>query len=250
MACNFDCIYCQVDRSVAPRVREVDPKKLELELAEMIKSAKSGSLFDDPEFADVPPDKRHIYDIAFSGDGEPTTCKLFPDCVQIVASLRREAGLMDTKIVLITDACYLNKPHVAAGLAIMDTNNGRIWAKLDAGTEAYYHLVNRPNFPLQHVVDQIIGAARVRPVVIQSLFMGVRGRPPEESELLAYVKCLNEITRAGGQIEHVQVYTIARRPAQPFVTALTNEEVDHITTLVRERAQLRAEPYHALHGPA
>ena len=26
-ACNFDCVYCQVDRTGTPRVREVDPKR-------------------------------------------------------------------------------------------------------------------------------------------------------------------------------------------------------------------------------
>ena len=35
-ACNFDCIYCQVDRTVAPRVRKVDVARLGEELAAML----------------------------------------------------------------------------------------------------------------------------------------------------------------------------------------------------------------------
>lgn len=240
-ACNFDCVYCQVDRSGTPRVREVDPERLRDELGRMIADVRGGVLFADPAFADVPAEFRLIRDIAFSGDGEPTTCKQFRECVEIAAALKREAGLSDAKIVLITDACYLTKPEVVAGLAVMDENQGEIWAKLDAGTEAYYQTVNRPNYPLQHVIDNIIAASRVRPVVIQSLFMKLHGQPPPEAELLAYVARLREITAAGGVISYVQVYTVARRPAEGYVTPLENGLVDAIANLVRSGAGLGAE---------
>lgn len=243
-ACNFDCIYCQVDRTIAPRVRAVDLVILEEELRALINHAQSGALFGDPDFADVPHEQRRICDIAFSGDGEPTTCRQFAAVVELVARVKREAALGRTRIVLITDACYLTRPEVVAGLAIMDANDGDIWAKLDAGTEAYYRLVNRPNYPLQHVMENIIAAARVRPVIIQSLFMRVHGKGPDESEVTAYVARLNEITRAGGRIGGVQVYTVARPPAQSYVTALSNQEVDEIARRVRDEANLAAEPYY------
>ena len=243
-ACNFDCVYCQVDRTGTPRVREVDVGRLADELSRMIADARNGALFDDPAFADVPTEKRAIRDFAFSGDGEPTTCKHFRECVELVARFKHEAALADAKIVLITDACYLTKPDIVLALTIMDQDHGEIWAKLDAGTEAYYRRVNRPNYPLQHVMDNIIAAARVRPVVIQSLFMRLHGQGPDEHELSAYCDRLREITAAGGRIDYVQVYTVARRPAESFVTALTDAEVDRIRDLVRERADLRAESFY------
>jgi wyosine [tRNA(Phe)-imidazoG37] synthetase (radical SAM superfamily) len=122
----------------------------------------------------------------------------------------------------------------------MDENNGEIWAKLDAGTEAYYRKVNRPNYPLQHVIDNIIAAARMRPVAIQSLFMRLHDEGPDDAELSAYIDRLNEITGAGGEIGYVQVYTVVRSPAESYVTPLTNDEVDHIAELVRTRTHLRA----------
>lgn len=244
-ACNFDCVYCQVDRAAPPRTRRVELGRLRAELADIIADTQSGSLFEDAPFADVPPGMRHIRDFAFSGDGEPTTCPSFHTCVEWVAELRRKAGLDQTKIVLITDACYLTKPEVVSALAVLDKNNGEIWAKLDAGTENYFQEINRPNFPLTHVVDNIISAARVRPIVIQSLFMKLRGQRPSESELSAYVQRLHDITQAGGAIDHVQVYTVARRPAEAYVSALSNAEIDAIARLVREEANLPAEPYYA-----
>jgi len=210
----------------------------------MLDEVQSGRLFLDPAFVDVPVDRRGLTDIAFSGDGEPTTCKYFRECVQLVADLKRAAGLARIKIILITDACYLTKPDVAAALAVMDCNNGEIWAKLDAGTEAYYQLVNRPNYPLGHVLENIMAAARIRPIVIQSLFMRIDAQPPDEAELMAYVTRLNEIKAAGGKIKLVQVYTIARHPAESYVTALSMDDVDTITSLVRETTDLAAQSFY------
>lgn len=243
-ACNFDCIYCQVDRTVTPRVREVDMNILHDELEAMILDAKNGSLFNNPKFNQLPENLHRINDIAFSGDGEPTTCKHFAQCVELVVSLKRQAGLHDVKIVLITDACYLTRPEVEKGLTLMDQNNGQIWAKLDAGTEDYFSEINKPNVSLQHIIDNITAASQIRPVVIQSLFMRVHDQPPDEAELLAYTDRLNEITSSGGTIEYVQVYTVARKPAQPYVTALKNDEVDHIVNLIHQRTSLRGESYY------
>jgi len=71
-------------------------------------------------------------------------------------------GLDEAKLVLITDAAYLARPKVREALAVMDANNGEIWAKLDAGTEDYFRLIDRPNVTLQAVVANVLDAARVR----------------------------------------------------------------------------------------
>ncbi len=243
-ACNFDCIYCQVDRSVPPTVRRVDLDKLSKELDSLLADAVSGGFFDQPEFAGTPRDLRRLNDIAFSGDGEPTTCPQFAECVGLTAELKRKHGADDARIILITDACYLSRPEVLAGLDIMDRNNGEIWAKLDAGTEAYYQLVNRPNFPLEHVVENILTAARVRPVVIQSMFANVKGQPPPEEEIRAFCDRLNFMKDRGAQFKLVQIYTVARDTAELYVRALTDAEVDAIASTVRTATGLPTESYY------
>ncbi len=243
-ACNFDCVYCQVDRTKPPRMREVDPARLHDELKGMIADAVSEVLFEADAFTHVPDPMRRISDIAFSGDGEPTTCKQFRECVQLSADLKRDAGLSDTRLVLITDACYLSKPSVVEALAILDENQGQIWAKLDAGTEPYYRKVNRPNYPLAHVMENIIATAIVRPIVIQSLFMRLHGESPSGVELSAYVDRLNDIVAGGGAVDYVQVYTIARDPAESYVTSLADSEVDAIVDRVETETGLRAEAYY------
>lgn len=247
-ACNFDCIYCQVDRTTPSAVREVDLAQLADELDRLLAAAASGALFAEPPFDRLPADRHVVCDIAFSGDGEPTTCPLFHAAVRIAAAARQRFKLEQTKLVLITDACYLKKDSVRAALADMDAANGEIWAKLDAGTEAYYQQVNRPNYPLAHVLDNILDAARARPVVIQSLWMRVHGAPPSEAEIDAFADRLNATVAAGGRIKLVQLYTIARQTAEPYATMLTDAELDALAARVRMRSALPLTVYYGVAG--
>jgi wyosine [tRNA(Phe)-imidazoG37] synthetase (radical SAM superfamily) len=236
-ACNFDCIYCQVDRSTPGPTKKVELPALQAELDRLLDLAIGGALFQEPPFDSVPAGRRRICDIAFSGDGEPTTCPQFEQAVQIAADARRARSLTDTKLVLITDGCYLTKPKVRAGLIILDESNGEVWAKLDAGTQGYYEQVNRPNYPLSHVMANILDAAKVRPVVIQSLWMKVHGEPPPPAEIDAYCDRLNEILASRGKLKLIQLYTIARRTMEAYATPLSDGELDAIAERVRARVQ-------------
>src|SRR4029453_17944613 len=108
---------------------------------------------------------------------------------------------------------------------ILDKNNGEIWAKLEAGTQEYFQLVDRTPIPFRQILDNITAAAKVRPLVIQALFMRVNSEPPSATELSAFCDRLNEITEAGGKLTLIQVYTVARRPAESYVTPLSDDEV-------------------------
>jgi hypothetical protein len=74
--------------------------------------------------------------------------------------------------------------------------------------------------------------------------MRVRNEPPSSAELDAFCDRLNEITAGGGQLKMIQVYTIARPPAERFVAPLTDAEVDAITALVIRRTGLPAGSYY------
>jgi wyosine [tRNA(Phe)-imidazoG37] synthetase (radical SAM superfamily) len=242
--CNFDCVYCQVDRHTPPLVREVDVPRLFEELEEMLDQVATGALFEVERFRQTPAGLRRLNDIAFSGDGEPTTCPQFLEIVRAVAEAKRRRGLDDVKLVLITNASRFHRPQVREALEVLDANQGEVWAKLEAGTEAYYRQVDRTTIPLRRILDNITEAARVRPVIIQALFLRLHGEPPPAAELEAFCDRLNEIRRAGGRIRLVQVYTVARVPAEAYAGPLTDAEVDGIADLVRRRTGLEAEPFH------
>jgi len=53
--CNFDCIYCQVDRTVAGDTRFVELDQLLTELDAMLAIAASGQIYETDKFRSVPP---------------------------------------------------------------------------------------------------------------------------------------------------------------------------------------------------
>jgi wyosine [tRNA(Phe)-imidazoG37] synthetase (radical SAM superfamily) len=236
--CNFRCIYCQVDHTLPGEDGPIDLTALAGELDRMVELVASGDIFRGPRFRDTPDVLRRFNDIAFSGNGEPTACPEFDRAVEICAEVRRRHKLDDVKLVLITNATLFHLPRVRQALEILDANNGEIWAKLDAGTEAYYHTVDRSAVPWQRILDNLREAALVRPIVIQSLFLRIDGQSPPADEVSAYCNRLCEITAAGGRIKLVQVHTIARRPAETWATPLSNSEVDAIADTVRGRTGL------------
>jgi len=242
--CNFDCVYCQVDRTTPGPVRDVDLPRLLDELEDMLELVTTGELFERERFRATPPELRRLNDIAFSGDGEPTTCPAFADVVRAVAVVKSRRGLGGVKLVLITNATMLHHPRVRAGLDVLEANQGEVWAKLEAGTEAYYRQIERTTVPFRRILTNITVAARAQPVVIQALFMRLHGEPPPAEELEAFCERLKEIGRAGGRIKLVQVYTVARVPAEAFVSPLQRAEVDAVVELVRRRTGLAAEPYY------
>lgn len=245
-ACNFDCIYCQVDRATPPIVRRVDVAVLATELNGLLASATDGTLFAEHPFSLLAPADRGVRDIAFSGDGEPTTSPQFEEAVSLAADARRRFGLDRTKLVLITDATYLARPRVRAALALLDASNGEIWAKLDAGTDAYFQIVDRPNVSLQVVLDNILDAARKRPVVIQSMFLRIDGAGPAPAEVDAYCDRLNELLAAGGRLKGIQIYTVARMPAESSVSALADADLDALVARVRARVPVPVEVYYGV----
>ncbi|HUE73315.1 MAG TPA: radical SAM protein [Pirellulaceae bacterium] len=242
--CNFDCIYCQVDRTTQSETQFVEVERLLTELDATLDLVVSGEIYETEKFKHTPRELRRLNDIAFSGDGEPTTHKNFDEIIAACAEVKRRHGLDPVKMVLITNASMFHRLHVQRGLAILDANNGEIWAKLEAGTQEYFKLVDRTPIPFRQILENITAAAKVRPLVIQALFMRVHGQPPPAAELEAFCDRLNEITAAGGKLRLVQVYTVARQPAESFVAPLADAEVDAIVELVRRRTGIPAKAYY------
>ncbi|MCC7407991.1 MAG: hypothetical protein IT442_07965 [Phycisphaeraceae bacterium] len=250
-SCNFDCIYCCVDRTIPPGNTPEKPAKFDLpvlrdELDAMLALVTSGDLWKEPLFRDVTPKYRRLNDIAFSGDGEPTACPVFAQAVTLATDIRAARKLDAAKLIVITNATLFDRPAVQKGLALFDPDHDEIWAKLDAGTQSYYQLIDRTTIPLTKVLANITSLARQRPLVIQSLWMNVHGAPPPEAEFNAYLDRLAEILAAGGMLKLVQLYTVARRVAEPYVSPLSNDQLDALAD--RFRARLPNLPVKVYHG--
>jgi wyosine [tRNA(Phe)-imidazoG37] synthetase (radical SAM superfamily) len=235
--CNFDCPYCQVDRSTPGGPARIDVARLSDELETLLARAADARFWAQPPFDSVASDLRRVADVAFSGDGEPTSPLAFPEAARAARRLLDEHGPR-VPLRLITNATLFDRPRVRAALEHFD----ELWCKLDAGTPEYFARVDGTRFPFARVLANLRDVARERAVVVQSLFPAWDGTPPEEGELDAWAARLGELLDAGGRIDHVQVYTVARRPADPRLGALDARQLEAIALRARALG-LRAEVY-------
>ena len=235
LGCNFDCPYCLVDRRQPPPRRDVDLVQMRSELDRMLTVAVGGDIWRHERFAGVDPAYRRVNDIAFSGNGEPTLFRRFDEAVRIAADLRAAHALTELKLIVITNATALHRQRVRAALDILDAERDEIWAKLDAGTEQYYQSINRSKVPLARVLANIRHCGRRRRVVIQSLFVKLDGQAVSDAEFDAYIERLATLLAQGCRIQTVQLCTLARRPAEAYVTALSAAHLDALAATLRRR---------------
>jgi wyosine [tRNA(Phe)-imidazoG37] synthetase (radical SAM superfamily) len=240
--CNFDCVYCEVNRSQPSHEPRLDVAVMISELERTLASIGSGGLREQPCYRNAPPELLELRHVALSGDGEPTLCPNFVEAVESVVHLRARGLFPFFKLVLITNASGLERPEVVQGLSLF-TPRDEIWAKLEAGTQDYMNRVNRADCPLQKILANILFVARQRPVVIQSLFPSVGSEAPPASEIEAYVQRLRELKEAGAQIPLVQIYSATRPTAHPECGHLPLRTLSHIAQRVREVSGLKAEVF-------
>lgn len=269
MECPFRCIYCQVKRdSRVPDSHSdaltIDLDRLEWELVQLTDRIISGEFWFMPPFDAVSQLHRRWNDIALSGDGEPLLSPQFSEVVQRIVQIHRRigskngtgmglgtTGLDRPKIVLITSAASAHLASAQDGLELLRAcGSGEIWAKLDAGTEAYYRRVNRGAVAFEQVLENLREMAKRGPIAIQTLLVdGVSRRGwggislrMSEAEILAYTERLREIT-AVGTVDHVQIHTVAREPAEAMVLPVTREFRTYVATAVRAMTKLRVIVY-------
>lgn len=226
--CNFDCPYCQVDRSTPGKGRQVELTGLRAEMDRLLDLFTGGELWSVPPFDTAAPPLRRLNDIAFAGDGEPTSCPVFAEAIDVVADARDAHGLSLVPIHLLTNATLFHRPAVARGLERLDERGGVIWAKLDAGTEGYFRQVAGTTLPFRRVLDNLLLAARARPVVLQCMFMTLAGEGPDDAEIAAWTGRIADLLAGGGRIREVQVYSVARSPSDSRVGVLSQARLDEI----------------------
>ena len=240
--CNFDCAYCEVDRSGPARAAGLDVPVMLGELERTLALVQSGELRARPRYQRVPSALLELRHVTLSGDGEPTLCPNFVEAVESVVHLRARRLFPFFKLVLITNASGLDRSEVATALELL-TPRDEVWAKLDAGTQDYMDRVNRPDCPLDKILANILALARQRSVIIQSLFPAIHGQGPSAPEIEAYAHRLAELKAAGAQIPLVQIYSATRPPAHPECGHLPLRTLSDIAQRVREMSGLRAEVF-------
>jgi len=139
-ACNWRCIYCQVEglkRGAAP---PLDHALLREELTLLLQSLADGSFY---RRFQVPEPFRRLCDIAISGNGEPTTLKDFDGAIATVeATLETLKPPADLAKVIISNGSQIQRDEVQRGLARWGKMGGELWFKIDRTTATGLKHVN------------------------------------------------------------------------------------------------------------
>ncbi|MCX7171686.1 MAG: radical SAM protein, partial [Proteobacteria bacterium] len=115
-ACNWRCIYCQVPNLKRGAAPATDLALLESELRTMLRELLVGDFM----VTRVPEGSRRLEDIAFSGNGEPTSAPAFLEAVQLVLRLMDEFELRGKiALRLITNGSLIDNPNVQLGLDLL-----------------------------------------------------------------------------------------------------------------------------------
>lgn len=235
-ACNWRCVYCQV-----PNLARGTPPPIALDVLEQeLRSFLSYVLHGDFMQRYVAEADRHLQDIAFSGNGEPTSAKEFPQVVHLVEKVLGEFGLLDKnlpnpiKVRLITNGSLMDKPSVLDSISQLAEINGEVWFKLDAGSAEGIARINDVNLNPQSHIARLIKCAAVCPTFIQTCMFALDGIAPSETDIAAY---LGLITQVKDNVQGVHLYGLARPSMQAEadrLSRLPNEWLEALAERIRQ----------------
>ena len=215
-ACNWACVYCQVPDLTRGGPPPVDLKQLADELRRFLTRATSGDFL----AKNAPPEARRLVDVAFSGNGEPTSAPEFAEAVECVGQVMREFGLLDSvKLRLITNGSFMHRPGVRRGIGCIGALNGEVWFKLDQATAAGMERVNGVRMAPQKVRNSLLLCAELAPTWLQTCYFAIDGNETSEAERLAYLELVESIKE---KIKGVHLYGLARPSLQPDAARISN----------------------------
>lgn len=239
-ACNWRCVYCQV-----PNLARSTPPPIELEvLARELRSFLTYALHGDFMACYVAEGDRHLKDVAFSGNGEPTSTKEFPDVLALVEKVLREFHLLGDvngvnhsnpiKLRLITNGSLMDKKTVLDSISHLAKCNGEVWFKLDAGTKEGIARINDVNINPQSHIERLKHCAEICPTFIQTCMFAMDGEPPKEADILTYLTLISQVKQV---VQGVHLYGLARPSYQaeaPRLSRLSAEWLEAVAQRIRQ----------------
>ena len=232
-ACNWRCNYCQVPGLVSGNAPPIDLSRLESELSGFLDAVLARGWMEEH----VPEGARALKDVAFSGNGEPTSSRQFAEAVEVVVRVLRERDLVGRiEIVLITNGSFAHLPEVRRGLETMRGAGGVVWFKVDSATDAGMRAINDARTGPERQRRNLEIAARACPTWIQTLMLAIDGQAPSEAEVEAYLALVRDLVASEVPVEGVLLYGLARtshQPEAPRLSALPREWMEAMAERIR-----------------
>ncbi len=235
-ACNWACLYCQVENLTRGGPPVIDLDLLESELAGFLDDALHGDFMQ----RQVAESERRLVDVAFSGNGEPTSADEFPDAVKIVRRVLEQYGLAGkTPLRLITNGSLLHRQRVQAGIQLIGETPGEIWFKIDRASAAGIAEVNQVPGDADRVQRNLRLCCGLAPTWVQTCWFAIDGKAPDLAERDAYCALLAPLA---SELAGIHLYGLARpslQPAAPRLSRIADQELKNFAQEVEKKTGIR-----------
>ena len=235
-ACNWACLYCQVDNLTRGGPPPVDLDLLEQELATFLEDA----LYGDFMSRQVPPEARDLMDVAFSGNGEPTSAAEFHQAILRVGEVLRRFGLAGKlPLRLITNGSMLHRPAVREGIRALGELGGEVWFKVDRATAADVAAINGVPLDTEKLARNLELCAALASTWVQTCWFALDGVAPDAAAREAYCALLRPLA---ARLAGIHLYGLARpslQPAAPRLTRLAASELEGFAAEVTKKTGIR-----------
>jgi len=214
--CTFNCSYCQYGWTRAgtrsPRgLGDVWPSPASIAKAVGLRLRRALA------------NGEAVHRLTLAGNGEPTLHPEFGEVVHRLCALRDDIK-PDLPLAILSNSSTLGTPAVVSALKRLDER----YMKLDAGDSAILRRVNAASLTVDQIVD---GLRRLSEVVIQTMFVRDRLGRIDNAGDVAVASWIGALTRIAPL--RVQVYSIDRAPAWPYIQAVPAPRLEEIARRVR-----------------
>ncbi|MEI7613834.1 MAG: radical SAM protein [Betaproteobacteria bacterium] len=234
-ACNWACVYCQVPNLTRGGPPPINLGTLGEELRAFLHAATQGDFL----VQNAPTEARRLVDVAFSGNGEPTSATEFAEAVALVEEILREFSLLEQlKVRLITNGSLLHRPAVREGIARIGAINGEVWFKVDRVTAQGMAKINGMVIPTDKIQSALLQCASLAPTWVQTCYLAIDGEEADEAEQSAYLELIKSVQE---KIKGVHLYGLARPSLQPDAGRLTNLTSDRFCRFAQRISALGVE---------
>jgi len=214
-ACNWACLYCQVENLTRGGPPPIDLECLERELAGFLDDALNGDFM----LRQVPPEARRLMDVAFSGNGEPTSAAEFADAVGVVGRVLERFGQKGKLVVrLITNGSLMHRTEVQSGIRHLAKLGGEVWFKIDRATAEEVAEINGVQWQMAKTSKNLEICAELAPTWVQTCWFALDGLAPSLASRLAYCDLLRPLA---GKLAGIHLYGLARPSLQPAALRLS-----------------------------
>jgi wyosine [tRNA(Phe)-imidazoG37] synthetase (radical SAM superfamily) len=227
-ACNWACLYCQVENLTRGGPPAIDLDRLEQELGGFLEEALHGDFM----LRQVPPEARQLMDIAFSGNGEPTSAPEFAAAVTRVGTVLERFALRGKLMLrLITNGSLMHRPEVQAGIRSLGELRGEVWFKVDRAEAADVAEINGVPLVIDKLARNLETCAALAPTWIQTCWFGLDGKAPGASARAAYCRLLQPLA---SRLAGIHLYGLARPSMQSAASRLSRLSPDELAAFASE----------------